>query len=126
MFMFFKQKTAYEVRISDWSSDVCSSDLGATPCRSARMRRPSWPRRSCSRYERQVGAPVVGLGMVHQCNRAGLENQRLDRRVPDGQRGDSTEERRVGKECVRTCRTRWSPYLSTDTSQHTPLALITI
>src|SRR3546814_5013580 len=28
MFFFFKQKTAYEVRISDWSSDVCSSDLG--------------------------------------------------------------------------------------------------
>src|SRR3546814_4937999 len=36
---FFKQKTAYEMRISDWSSDVCSSDLqvrcdeGATSCR---------------------------------------------------------------------------------------------
>src|SRR3546814_5869049 len=28
MFFFFKQKTAYEIRISDWSSDVCSSDLG--------------------------------------------------------------------------------------------------
>src|SRR3546814_4903473 len=28
VFFFFKQKTAYEVRISDWSSDVCSSDLG--------------------------------------------------------------------------------------------------
>src|SRR3546814_5339457 len=27
MFLFFKQKTAYEMRISDWSSDVCSSDL---------------------------------------------------------------------------------------------------
>src|SRR3546814_8296373 len=27
MFFFFKQKTAYEMRISDWSSDVCSSDL---------------------------------------------------------------------------------------------------
>src|SRR3546814_3736040 len=27
-FLFFKQKTAYEMRISDWSSDVCSSDLG--------------------------------------------------------------------------------------------------
>src|SRR3546814_21169763 len=27
MFVFFKQKTAYEMRISDWSSDVCSSDL---------------------------------------------------------------------------------------------------
>src|SRR3546814_10332341 len=32
LFFFFKQKTAYEMRISDWSSDVCSSDL----CRSAR------------------------------------------------------------------------------------------
>src|SRR3546814_1913208 len=29
-FFFFKQKTAYEMRISDWSSDVCSSDLLAT------------------------------------------------------------------------------------------------
>src|SRR3546814_10875291 len=30
MFFFFKQKTAYEMRISDWSSDVCSSDLATT------------------------------------------------------------------------------------------------
>src|SRR3546814_7620676 len=30
MFFFFKQKTAYEMRISDWSSDVCSSDLRAS------------------------------------------------------------------------------------------------
>src|SRR3546814_15501855 len=30
-FFFFKQKTAYEMRISDWSSDVCSSDLDARP-----------------------------------------------------------------------------------------------
>src|SRR3546814_7171406 len=29
LFFFFKQKTAYEMRISDWSSDVCSSDLFA-------------------------------------------------------------------------------------------------
>src|SRR3546814_3412627 len=29
LFVFFKQKTAYEMRISDWSSDVCSSDLNA-------------------------------------------------------------------------------------------------
>src|SRR3546814_4713182 len=32
-FFFFKQKTAYEMRISDWSSDVCSSDLGMAGCR---------------------------------------------------------------------------------------------
>src|SRR3546814_15476441 len=30
MFFIFKKKTAYEMRISDWSSDVCSSDLGLT------------------------------------------------------------------------------------------------
>src|SRR3546814_7920898 len=30
-FFFFKQKTAYEMRISDWSSDVCSSDLASAP-----------------------------------------------------------------------------------------------
>src|SRR3546814_11562455 len=33
MFFFFKQKTAYEMRISDWSSDVCSSDLDAIRAR---------------------------------------------------------------------------------------------
>src|SRR3546814_1036496 len=32
VFFFFKQKTAYEMRISDWSSDVCSSDLLAKGC----------------------------------------------------------------------------------------------
>src|SRR3546814_11218095 len=34
---FFKQKTAYEMRISDWSSDVCSSDLGWSVPREARQ-----------------------------------------------------------------------------------------
>src|SRR3546814_17957546 len=36
MFFFFKQKTAYEMRISDWSSDVCSSDLRITKERARR------------------------------------------------------------------------------------------
>src|SRR3546814_2937164 len=34
VFFFFKQKTAYEMRISDWSSDVCSSDLSETDLQS--------------------------------------------------------------------------------------------
>src|SRR3546814_5253814 len=42
-FFFFKHKTAYEMRISDWSSDVCSSDLGRSP-RKTGWRRPAWPR----------------------------------------------------------------------------------
>src|SRR3546814_8092875 len=40
VFFFFKQKTAYEMRISDWSSDVCSSDLG-------RAAGDGVPRRKC-------------------------------------------------------------------------------
>src|SRR3546814_12009585 len=36
--LFFKQKTAYEMRISDWSSDVCSSDLTARSRRASRLR----------------------------------------------------------------------------------------
>src|SRR3546814_4560630 len=46
LFFFFKQKTAYEMRISDWSSDVCSSDLG-----------------SCVRGRGLTGAPLTMDGM---------------------------------------------------------------
>src|SRR3546814_15981934 len=48
VFFFFKQKTAYEMRISDWSSDVCSSDLRRKPTSSSSARiparRPARPR----------------------------------------------------------------------------------
>src|SRR3546814_11812973 len=46
-FLFFKQKTAYEMRISDWSADVCSSDLPTQP---PSIDRPTTrrPLRSCS------------------------------------------------------------------------------
>src|SRR3546814_16762354 len=44
-FFFFKQKTAYEMRISDWSSDVCSSDLSVkSPCILRRILRTGLPR----------------------------------------------------------------------------------
>src|SRR3546814_1282650 len=45
VFFLFKQKTAYEMRISDWSSDVCSSDLlgGANGYKSAGLREPTQP-----------------------------------------------------------------------------------
>src|SRR3546814_5869638 len=84
-FFFFKQKTAYEMRISDWSSDVCSSDL-------ARRRRDRFdiPHRQAGGY-------------------AGHADASADRHPANARHGRS-EERRVGKECVSTCRSRWSPY----------------
>src|SRR3546814_12255667 len=42
VFFFFKQKTAYEMRISDWSSDVCSSDLLPAGQRATGARREDW------------------------------------------------------------------------------------
>src|SRR3546814_6252692 len=48
-FFFFKQKTAYEMRISDWSSDVCSSDLTPTSSAGTALSR-SGPRKRAVRW----------------------------------------------------------------------------
>src|SRR3546814_2813665 len=89
-FFFFKQKTAYEMRISDWSSDVCSSDLGTsersgTPLMTSetlsRIRPPSamvWPLRIATVLEmrrwRIVGESipelVVGTTSLTSCSRS--------------------------------------------------------
>src|SRR3546814_2290545 len=86
---FFKQKTAYEMRISDWSSDVCSSDL--TSFGTAESRTTALPGALFRRPGRWGAAPASPRG--------GCEARRA-----------RSEERRVGKECVSTCRSRWSPY----------------
>src|SRR3546814_2245820 len=56
---FFKQKTAYEMRISDWSSDVCSSDLGGAPrliLYAGGWRAPDWLTSALLR----TGLPLLG------------------------------------------------------------------
>src|SRR3546814_2564976 len=62
VFFFFKQKTAYEMRISDWSSDVCSSDLdsrrnypGERRCAAAHSSAHSWLRLRGGRNDRGCG-----------------------------------------------------------------------
>src|SRR3546814_20089909 len=102
-FFFFKQKTAYEMRISDWSSDVCSSDL----------------------QHANTSAASVPLALdlaVRDGRRRGDRNRVEDRRRgPDRLNrrcGRRSEERRVGKACVSTCRSRWSPDQSTKRQLH--------
>src|SRR3546814_2929644 len=90
-FFFFKQKTAYEMRISDWSSDVCSSDLRRDVDRADRLHR-------ADRSDVESAQKPHGRGKLHGRDRAGSEES------------SRSEERRVGKECVSTCRSRWSPY----------------
>src|SRR3546814_2457302 len=94
LFFFFKQKTAYEMRISDWSSDVCSSDLLLEQSRELALRHAG--------LDHRIGEPLVYLDdAVHPAE--------IEQDLPFGRRARS-EERRVGKECVSTCRSRWSPY----------------
>src|SRR3546814_3923192 len=100
---FFKQKTAYEMRISDWSSDVCSSDLAA--------------RRLAPRMVQTTLADYVRIERF--CYQPALVNYvkqepPLVRAVPLGDGfldleaffAGRSEERRVGKECVSKCRYR--------------------
>src|SRR3546814_7287300 len=107
---FFKQKTAYEVRISDWSSDVCSSDLGyaqykAAPQPSAREHA------ECEEQERPAARAVFRANVGHQTFLEGhADTQPLERRLDILLSQTRSEERRVGKECVSTCRSRGSPY----------------
>src|SRR3546814_11170574 len=68
LFFFFKQKTAYEMRISDWSSDVCSSDLGdGNQAAEALQQDPLRLRRGGVGLQprRQFGQPLV-LGPVYR------------------------------------------------------------
>src|SRR3546814_11504636 len=91
------------MRISDWSSDVCSSDL-------QRGRLPEEKGDNDNvRAKRYVAKytinPALSHGVAHEIGS-----------VEDGKFADlvtwspRSEERRVGKECVSTCRSRWGPY----------------
>src|SRR3546814_13613969 len=121
LFFFFKQKTAYELRISDWSSDVCSSDLAAAV--GGRLH-PLGDQLQALQDDRQAarlvdevdGAPFQGRLLVDLVAQHGEEDHRgLDAALAHAaQHGKAvearSEERRVGTECVSTVRSRWSPY----------------
>src|SRR3546814_3274235 len=95
--VFFKQKTAYEMRISDWSSDVCSSDLTEAGCDFAEL------------------AGLMPAAVICEIMRDDGTMARLPDLIEFAQQHNlkigtiRSEERRVGKECVSTCRSRWLP-----------------
>src|SRR3546814_15870570 len=97
------------MRISDWSSDVCSSDLDnrqtQTVARDFYISTPE-PVHGLNPPFRIQAWPFIKyadlqsvIALRFDLNR----NGRICRRI-------RSEERRVGKECVSTCRSRWSPY----------------
>src|SRR3546814_160923 len=181
--VFFKQKTAYEMRISDWSSDVCSSDLlreGDVAKTTGRILEVPTGPEMLGRVVNALGEPIDGKGPITTAQTAPVETiapgviarksvskpvqtgyKAIDSMIPIGrgqreliigdrqtgktavaidaiinQKGTGvkciyvaigqknssidnvvrkleehrSEERRVGKECVSKCRSRWSPY----------------
>src|SRR3546814_4829601 len=95
---FFKQKTAYEMRISDWSSDVCSSDLIGR----LSLAGVNWTDLS------SLTKTGVNWSDLSSLTKAGVNWMDVGSLSKAGV--NRSEERRVGKECVSTCRSRWSPY----------------
>src|SRR3546814_627445 len=166
-FFFFKQKTAYEMRISDWSSDVCSSDLtwkptpgillyatyaktfksgginqngvpngtDGNPLLAAATIKPEsvqhveagakagfWDRRGTlnlsifrtdiKNYQANVNNGQFGVLRGYLANAGKVRTQGVEADF-----SIRSEERRVGKECVSTCRSRWSRYSSKKTRE---------
>src|SRR3546814_17522710 len=112
------------MRISDWSSDVCSSDL--TDVESTHRKLRAWltdglggnDTHGFAAVDQVAPAQIAAIAMRAQTMTrfAGQRRTYLD--LVDADAIDEldqifvqrAEERRVGKECVRTCRSRWSPY----------------
>src|SRR3546814_12365950 len=105
------------MRISDWSSDVCSSDLCANvvaPMRHGIQVRPDDHAlcRAVPALQTDIGIP----GKILVYGKSVLATNDLQRVVgfllalSVGNAGDRSEERRVGKACVSKCRYRWAPY----------------
>src|SRR3546814_7337812 len=100
LFLCLKQKTAYDVRISDWSSDVCSSDLGrqipAEPGSESKARQPRGKRyarvdtacgkigeeqaaRRCGNHDDQQGAGIDGAIALKSGKKLGNDEYRKER-----------------------------------------------
>src|SRR3546814_7985738 len=101
MFFFFKHKKAYELRIRDWSSDVCSSDLGG------------WATINGSDYAKVLGGGIIAFDATDYTDKDDASSWLDGEIISDSENAPDTpfrsEERRVGKECARTVRSRWSP-----------------
>src|SRR3546814_8291199 len=107
LLFFFKQRTAYEMRISDWSSHVCASYL--LPAR-ALVRRHTlhspFPVAAIPAFNRGSGG-ACGSVLSMSASRRRV-SPRSPRATPCSV-AIRSEERRVGKECVSQCRYRGSP-----------------
>src|SRR3546814_18856392 len=97
------------MRISDWSSDVCSSDLP----KNNGLRTKKQARKHCARHVFAVTNPLTfttfGPTPPGTNGFSTFDARNTARRKSFPSHFERSEERRVGKECVSKCRSRWSP-----------------
>src|SRR3546814_12859008 len=106
------------MRISDWSSDVCSSDLAdrhefdAAITQLQSMRRQTPEDFDLLYNEAQINARAERYSQAQALLREyiNVQTQRRQSINDKATNAARTEERRVGKECVSTCRSRWALY----------------
>src|SRR3546814_15307614 len=112
----FKQETAYDMRISDWSSDVCSSDLHHVD--QAEYDQHDLLLAQIAGVMDQVPQllekqeHIDALGHYQAQVKRHLQPARPENQGRQRRQTGRSEERRVGKECVSTCRSSLSPYHS--------------
>src|SRR3546814_17549894 len=96
------------MRISDWSSDVCSSDLGE--CGFGRFQNVGDVGGELGEHRNVHRLAYPACGALDKLRN--LADRRAHAALAHAVRATQvrSEERRVGKECVSTCRSRWSPY----------------
>src|SRR3546814_3548612 len=116
LFFFFKQKTAYEMRISDWSSDVCSSDLKIAAVDqhgTTEILLDHRPQDEADEDRRELEAQQTQdiADQPEQQDDADIEGAGANAVDADADQANDgrSEERRGGKESVSTCRSRWAP-----------------
>src|SRR3546814_11577313 len=99
------------MRISDWSSDVCSSDLYAKSLGIAGVDTQTvLTRLGISQLSQgKFDEAIATFGKV-QGKRYAIARLWSAYASAEAAKAARSEERRVGKECVSTCRSRWSPY----------------
>src|SRR3546814_2613436 len=106
----FKQKTAYEMRISDWSSDVCSSDLATVEPATEQEIKDTVTVMGGEDWALWIDALSKAGVLADHAKTIAYSYIGTEITWPMYWHGTlSSEERRVGKECVSTCRSRWSP-----------------
>src|SRR3546814_13951099 len=96
------------MRISDWSSDVCSSDLTFNEGKHSTLVMCCYSLRN-RMYEYRASAGMISCYIHRKLERCRCFSI-LVTLVQATMSTRRSEERRVGKECVSTCRSRWSPY----------------